>query len=88
MSDPAFAAATRAVETSHEWPKINYYDLVTAAHEALKPIRELHKPAWSNCINACCSGEQCPNRYRACGSDDEEWPCATARLVYSEDELS
>lgn len=52
----------------------------------LAAVRELHKPRWLNCINYCCSGEECRNRYRGCICD-EEWPCSTARQVYSADEL-
>lgn len=53
----------------------------------LAAVRELHKPSWLNCINYCCSGEECRNRYRGCWGCDEDWPCLTARMVYSADEL-
>lgn len=59
-----------------------------AAGEALRPIRELHTPAWLNCINDCCSGEQCKHRTRYCSSCEENWPCETAKLVYAESELA
>jgi hypothetical protein len=99
MSDPAVAAAQRAWEAVHPHGSVTlaakaYGDdaaasiVIAAAREALKPIRELHAPHWSNCINACCSGEQCKHRSRLCGGCDEYWPCATARLVYAEEELS
>lgn len=63
---------------------------------ALTAVRELHKPRWDNCLNACCSGEQCRHRTRSCDGGCDEWvndnydywPCATARLVYSADELA
>lgn len=87
MTDPALEAATRAMKATTGWHEPNYH-LIVAAREAIKPIRELHAPHWSNCINACCSGEQCKHRSRLCGGCDEYWPCATARLVYAEEELS
>jgi hypothetical protein len=59
-----------------------------AAREALKPLRELHKPRWESCINACCSGEQCKNRSQVCEHDYDEWPCDTAKLVYTSAELT
>lgn len=55
--------------------------------ELLKPIRELHKPSWDNCINACCSGKQCRLRSQICEHCYELWPCPTAKLVYSTEEL-
>jgi hypothetical protein len=95
VSDPAVEAAQRA---HAEWyPNDGTVSLISisAAREALQPIRELHKPRWDNCMNACCSGEQCRNRTRLCeGGCDEYvngehdfWPCATALLVYSAEEL-
>jgi hypothetical protein len=47
----------------------------------LGAVRRLHQQRWDNCINACCSGEQCKHRSRVCQSDDEAWPCATIRAI-------
>ena len=107
MSDPAVAAAQRAWEAVHPHGSVTlaakaYGDdaaasiVIEAAREALKPIRELHKPEWSNCLDHCCSGEDCKRRTRICAAGCDEWandnydfwPCATARLVYAEEELS
>lgn len=96
MSDPAMEAARRAF--ADYWPDQGDFEFahsnegrfgIDAAREALAPIRELHKPSeWWNCINACCSGEECRNRSRYCGTcDDSDWPCATARLIYTSEEL-
>ena len=50
--------------------------------QKLDAIRELHQPGWwNNCINACCSGEDCKHRYRLCVVDDEEWPCPTVAIL-------
>ena len=47
-----------------------------AAREALKPIRELHRPCnGANC--GCCN---------FCIECDLKWPCDTAKLAYSTDE--
>ena len=45
-------------------------------------IKELHRPgAWLNCINACCSGEDCQLRSRYCVDCDQEWPCPTMKMI-------
>jgi hypothetical protein len=54
----------------------------------LHQVRELHQPQWENCINACCSGEQCRNRSRLCAECGEYWPCETAKVVYDDSELT
>ncbi|QOC55828.1 hypothetical protein SEA_JORGENSEN_69 [Mycobacterium phage Jorgensen] len=61
--------------------------MVESAREVLKPIRELHRPRWSNCINACCSGEDCRLRDRVCEHCEVDWPCDTAKLIYTTEEL-
>ena len=63
---------------------------------AMNRVRDLHKPRWDNCLNACCSGRHCKLRTRICegGCDEwvneahDYWPCATARLVYTADEIA
>ncbi|BBY78911.1 hypothetical protein H7I53_18135 [Mycolicibacterium pulveris] len=95
MSDPAVEAAQRqlAAQFGHDWSSMKLI-VPTAlrvrtevAREALKPIRELHKPIWGNCGHMCCSGEECRMRTRVCGHDYDEWPCDTAKLVYTTEEL-
>lgn len=87
MIDPAVEAAQRAIPW-HRTVEPYRPLLAAAAREMAKPIRELHKPIWDNCINACCSGEQCRNRYRICAECEVGWPCATAPLIYTNEELT
>jgi hypothetical protein len=47
-------------------------------------VHTLHKPYFDNCINACCSGEQCKNRSQLCMECGELWPCALAAWVAQE----
>lgn len=89
MSDPAVEAAERA-ERESGWWKSSYaapWDrdyAIWSAREALAPIRELHQ-----------AGEpfEDDNEYvrgiwvTNCRECRDDWPCATARLVYSSDEL-
>lgn len=83
MSDPAVEAATRAVQ-ARGYGDIPAQYMVFAAREALAPIRELHQ-----------AGEpfEDDNEYvrgiwvTNCRECRDDWPCATARLVYSSDEL-
>ncbi|AEJ93022.1 hypothetical protein FDI16_gp047 [Mycobacterium phage Shauna1] len=90
MPDPAVEAAARAWEW-YPVPKDIPLDVrsvpLAAAREALEPIRELHHPRWSNCINACCSGEDCRLRDRVCEHCEVDWPCDTAKLIYTSEEL-
>jgi hypothetical protein len=89
MSNPALKAARRAWDSRKLVVNRPAHYMEAAAREALKPVRELHKPFWENCINACCcSGEQCKHRSRLCAGCDEYWPCATAKLVYAADDLT
>lgn len=53
--------------------------MVTAAREALAPIRALHKPSVDECH--CC--RHCVE----CGDIGTGWPCDTARLIYTSSEL-
>ena len=87
--------------------------LVSAAREALKPIRELHRPvhaifSWSGGLelrDPCpdCGGKAGVHPCGCWGDTDvtfhcltcrtgtkgrlTEWPCGTAKLVYSSEEL-
>jgi len=90
MSDPAVEAALRAwIKPRGAWARPHFdptnrleLALTDAAREALKPIRELHRRYATNdprspydvVCNHCLGPKQ--------------WPCLTARLVYSDEELS
>jgi hypothetical protein len=112
VSDPAMEAAQRARADRIEKRPTN--DEIGAAREALKPIRELHRPLdlylWAT--TACDQGEHqtaedtntgdpicltcttadggpqkhCEECYDSDGSNIA-WPCNTARLAYSTEEL-
>ena len=81
MSDPAIEAARRAWavrgDESGEVTRLS----VDAAREALAPIRDLHRPFVTNdprsphdvVCNHCLG--------------PKVWPCATARLAYTTEEL-
>lgn len=81
MTDPAVEAAQRYAATLlfgfHS--RLTGAALIFAAREALAPIRELHQS-----VAKCC--EECTYN-RVCRECDWPWPCATARLIYREDEL-
>ncbi len=90
MNDPAEEAAKRALSEDGwgERPPSGIADVATiAAREALLPLQKLRRQQWNNCINACCSGFECRLRSSVCPACDEDWPCATARLIYAEGEL-
>ncbi|RPA65773.1 hypothetical protein EF294_03285 [Gordonia oryzae] len=81
MSDPAVEAAWRAFGAL--WPDQGHFEFdfdskdyaLLTAREMAAPIRELHKPRGSG-------------RFQECIECHTPWPCATARLVYTEEELS
>lgn len=80
MSDPAVEAARRAHPS--DCPGCTeILGEVAAAREALAPIRELHRPVDGRVYRYCA---EC---YPYGSIDNTEWPCATARLVYSEGEM-
>ena len=64
-------------------------DAEAAAREALAPIRELHKPGTE-------AGYEDEPYCETCGHYDglsadfthQPWPCDTARLIYTTEELS
>lgn len=84
MTDPAVEAAQRAWDKN----KVRSFSVqrIMAAREALAPLRDLHRP-----FDRRTSIYPIPNDphtivCRHClGPID--WPCATARLIYREDEL-
>lgn len=76
MTDPAVEAAQRAWEKN----KIHSFTVqrVNAAREALAPLRELHKEiVWY-------PGQ---SDKTICSECKLFWPCATAKLIYPDDEL-
>lgn len=75
MSDPAIEAAHRA---GGGWYSAREME---AAREALKPIREKHYAVQYINHTKCCVS--CWN----CKGQPYAWPCPTARLVYSTEEL-
>lgn len=85
MSDPAVEAAECAAATA-EYTGRGL--VIAAAREALAPIRELHRPhtegGWEDepyCLT--CAHETRTSR----DLSYQPWPCATARLVYTTEEL-
>jgi hypothetical protein len=81
VSDPAAEAAQRAHDESpNPIGSGPSHGEIRAAREALRLIRELHKPEvvrspddeqWTECTS--CYGAH--------------WPCATAKLIYTSEEL-
>jgi hypothetical protein len=59
----------------------NLMTQVLTLRRQLGAVRRLHQPRWDNCINACCSGEQCKHRTQVCQHDYDEWPCPTIRAI-------
>ena len=76
MSDPAVEAAKRAwpwqPATQPSIPPLQLAE--AAAREALAPIREMHR-------------KEPGGHWPKCHECRYAWPCATAYLVYREDEL-
>lgn len=73
MSDPAVEAAQRVMDkVAH---RSGHVQRVAAAREALKPIRELHMP------------EPYAQGPDYCAECDHQWPCGTAKLIYTTEEL-
>ena len=79
MTDPAVEAAKRVGKTLPYGFSSKLYpsDLLLAAREALAPLRELHKQATDE--------YGCP--WLICSDCDHNWPCPTAKLIYSDEEL-
>lgn len=79
MSDPAVQAAQRATAASGGF--VSTHD-IQSAREALAPIRELHRP-FQRVDYPGADGRTVCNH--CLGPTD--WPCLTARLCYTTDEL-
>lgn len=77
--DPAVEAAQRAWDgTDCHGFASQGHAMEAAARAALAPIRELHKPYLCHCDTP----------HHACEGCLEEWPCDTARLIYTSEELT
>lgn len=113
MSDPAIEAARWAWDAIPERSYKTRTDVMeAAAREALKPVRELHRPQVIDCLAPNCADEVCDHEdecpadhpVTVCAhcwevvSDDPYygeggitdrvfWPCDTALLVYTTEEL-
>lgn len=94
MTDPAIEAAQRAwADGPDEVASIPYRPgetglwtpeaMEAATREALKPIRKLHKPGpISRLSTAWMVGGAAE-----CTTCRRDWPCSTARLIYTSEEL-
>lgn len=82
--DPAIEAARRAAKSLNASRVAGAYarvttDTATAAREALAPIRELH-------TRGLVDNPYYDNEYE-CVECMDPWPCATAKLIYTTEEL-
>ncbi|MFV8173368.1 hypothetical protein [Mycolicibacterium peregrinum] len=82
MADPAIEAAHRAFMMATGLTGNTRAHMESAAREALKPIRELHK---SYVTGSSFTGEQWTECAVCVGSS---WPCDTAKLIYTTEELA
>jgi len=81
VSDPAIDAAQRALVATRGHGNSTVCE-IEAAREALKPMRELHHPVTRD--DGAMGCDHCWN----CPYDTNElWPCHTAYLAYSTEEL-
>ncbi|MCF3939935.1 hypothetical protein [Gordonia tangerina] len=92
-TDPAIAAAQRAgTDDEGDYMGAGMYSTVfdfaeEAAREALAPLRKLHRKRTAGGEHYCTECCHMP----VTGSYEltyQPWPCATARLVYSTEELT
>ncbi|QDH92344.1 hypothetical protein SEA_SPOOKY_78 [Gordonia phage Spooky] len=82
-ADPAIAAAMRAMLTV-ESPTVRD-TAIAAAREALAPLRKLHRKRRAGGETYC--AECCHIIGDGYELTYQSWPCATAKLIYPEDEL-
>ena len=89
MSDPSIEAARWAWDAIPERSYKTRTDVMeAAAREALKPIRELHKPFRCLCKRPGCSHPLlCEHCTEPGYLEGMHWPCDTALLVYTTEEL-
>lgn len=86
VDDPAVEAAKRAARPFNVSPYIGPGRFALyGAREALAPLRELHDK--TDCADPVC-GKECRYGFPMCAGCLEPWPCATARLIYTTEELS
>jgi len=87
LTDPAVEAAQRAWAVNRGAPAFdpvtNGYWLTIAAREALKPLRDLHRPFDRPVHWGAQETEKVCNHCLG----PVKWPCTTAVYVYSESEL-
>lgn len=91
MSDPAEEARARAwhYRADHNWD--DKTSGLAAAREALAPIRELHRPNTDEHADTIIDCPRCitgPDHAIECAECWDPWPCDTARLIYTSEELS
>lgn len=48
--------------------------------DLIRAVDEVHVQVWDNCLNACCSGEECRLRTEVCRECGDPWPCEVRRL--------
>lgn len=77
MGDPALEAAERALVATRGHGHSTVCELASA-REALKPIRDLHRYEFIRMKN---------DSLERCSGCRDYWPCPTARLVYTSEEL-
>lgn len=82
MSNPALEAAQRVV--LHTTVERHRVAALSGAREALKPIRDLHQPGPLSAFGTA----RMEGAKQECRHCRRAWPCATARLAYSSEELS
>lgn len=84
MSDPAIEAAQRAWAEYREGPFVQEMaeGYITAAREALKPIRELHTP-----FEVLKGGRKYCRGCSKRATLNIMWPCETAEKSYATEEL-
>lgn len=82
MTDPAIEAVQRIKNLCAQGKLEPRTEELACAQEVLRPLRELHKPvnAHGSGNFVCCSCWDSMSRYFP-------WPCATAQLIYSTEEL-
>lgn len=78
MADPAIEAGNRVFKQFSELANPTQYT-VAAAREALKPVRELHTPY---------TVSEPDGEWSFCAHSHNSWPCETAKLIYTTEELA
>lgn len=84
MADPAIEAAAKVWATRKNIPFAAESpwardSLIPTAREALKPVRELHTPY---------TVSEPDGEWSFCAHSHNSWPCETAKLIYTTEELA